>query len=75
MTCMYVKTEGYRANLAHKVQILVGRPELKDFLRDIDMNSIKNCPIAHQDTVNVDAAVGRDLGARGLRNYFGDPVF
>jgi hypothetical protein len=73
---MYVKTEGYRANLAHKVQILVGRPELKDFLRDIERNSIKNCPIAHQDAVNVD----RDIlsktcnDGRGVRNYFGDPV-
>jgi hypothetical protein len=41
----------------------VGRPELKDFLRDIDGNCIKNCPITRQDAVNANAIFGRDLGS------------
>jgi hypothetical protein len=41
----------------------MGRPELKDFLRDINGNSIRNCPITRQDAVNADAILGRDLGS------------
>jgi hypothetical protein len=52
-----------RAKLAHKVQILVGRPALKDFLRFIDGNSIPNCPITRQDAINAQAIFGRDIGS------------
>jgi hypothetical protein len=51
----YTDRDYTRAKLARRVQILVGRPELKDFLRDIDGNNIKNCPITHQDAINADA--------------------
>jgi hypothetical protein len=52
-----------RAVLAGKVQILVGRPELKDFLEYLDANSIPNCPIHRQDAINAHAIFGRDLGS------------
>jgi predicted component of viral defense system (DUF524 family) len=41
----------------------VGRPELKDLLRDINENYIKNCPITRQDAINADAILGQDLGS------------
>jgi hypothetical protein len=59
----YTDRDYTRAKLACKVQILMGHPELKDFLRDIDGNSIKNFPITHQDAVNTDTILGRDLGS------------
>jgi hypothetical protein len=59
----YTDRDYTHAKLARKVQILVGRPELKDFLRDIDGNNIKNCPITRQDDINADAILGRDLGS------------
>jgi hypothetical protein len=59
----YTNRDYTRAKLARKVQILVGCPKLKDFLRDIDADSIKNFPITRQDAVNVDAILGRDLGS------------
>jgi hypothetical protein len=43
----YADRDYSRAKLARKLQILVSRPELKDFLRFIDRNSIPNCPITH----------------------------
>jgi hypothetical protein len=42
---------------------VVGRPELKNFLRFIDGNSIPNCPITHQDAINAHAIFGRDIGS------------
>jgi hypothetical protein len=59
----YTDRDYTHAKLARKVQIIVGYPELKDFLRDIDANSVKNCPITRQDAVNADAILGRDLGS------------
>ena len=41
----YADRDYSRAQLARKVQILIGRPELKDFLRYIDNNALPNCPI------------------------------
>jgi hypothetical protein len=51
------------AQLARKIQNLVGRPELKDFLRCLDSNSLPNCPTQRQDAVNADAVFGRDVAS------------
>jgi hypothetical protein len=59
----YTDRDYTHAKLARNIQILVGRPELKDFLRDINGNSIPNCPITRQDTINAEAILGRDLGS------------
>jgi hypothetical protein len=34
-----------RAQLARKIQVLVGRPELKDFIAYLDNNMLPNSPI------------------------------
>jgi hypothetical protein len=59
----YADRDYSRAILARKVQVLVGRPELKDFLRYIEGKSLRNCPITRQDAVNAHAILGRDLGS------------
>ena len=52
-----------RAQLARKIQTLVGRPELADFIRYLDGNSIPNCPIQRQDAINAHAIFGRDVAS------------
>jgi hypothetical protein len=44
----YADRDYTRAKLARKTQILVGRPELKDFICFIESNSLPNCPITAQ---------------------------
>jgi hypothetical protein len=39
---------------------VICRPEIKDFRRYINGNSIPNCPIASQDALNADDIFGRD---------------
>jgi hypothetical protein len=52
-----------RAKLARQAQILVGYPELRDFLACVDENAILNCPIGRQDAINAQAMFGRAVGA------------
>lgn len=59
----YTYSDYVRAKLARKIQVLIGRPELKDFLCYIDGKHLPNCPITRQDTINSNAIFGRDLGA------------
>jgi hypothetical protein len=41
----YAERDCSWAKLACKIQVLVGRPKLKAFIRFIDGNSLPNCPI------------------------------
>jgi hypothetical protein len=59
----YTNRDYFRAKLARKIQTLVGRPELKDFIRYIDGHSLENCPITCQDAINAHAIFGQDLGS------------
>jgi hypothetical protein len=60
----YADRDYTRAKLARKTQILVGRPELKDFIWLIESNSLlPNCPITAQDAINAQAIFGRDIGS------------
>jgi hypothetical protein len=59
----HTKRDYSRAKLACKVQTLVGRPELKDFIRYLDGHSLTNCPIHPQDAINAHAIFGRDLAS------------
>jgi hypothetical protein len=59
----YANRNCTRATLACKIQILVGRPELKDFLRYIEGNSLPNCLITRQDAINAHHILGRDVGS------------
>ncbi len=59
----YTNRDYSRASLARKTQILVGRPELQDFVRHLESNSIPNCPIDSQDAINAADIFGRDIGS------------
>jgi hypothetical protein len=59
----YANRDYFRAILARKIQVLVGRPELKDFIRHIEARSLTNCPITRQDAINAHVIFGRDFGS------------
>ena len=59
----YTDRDYSRAQLARKIQILIGRPELRDYLRYITNNAIPNCPIDRQDAINAADIFGRDIGS------------
>jgi hypothetical protein len=59
----YTNGDYSRAQLARKIQNLAGRPELKDFLRYLDSNSLPNCPTQRPDAVNADAMFGRGVAS------------
>jgi hypothetical protein len=50
-----------RATLARKTQVLVRRPELKDFVSYLDQNMIPNYPIDHNDAIAAHQIFGRDV--------------
>jgi hypothetical protein len=52
-----------RAKMARNIQVLVGRPELKDFISYLDANMIPNCPIDRNDALAADKIFGRDVGS------------
>jgi hypothetical protein len=59
----YTERDYSRAQLARKIQTLVGRPELTAFIRYLNGNSIPNCPIQRQDAINAHAIFGRDVAS------------
>jgi hypothetical protein len=74
----YTNRDYSRALLARKIQVLVGRPEFKDFLRYIDSHSLPNCPIHRQYAINAHArqqlqavlgAVANNLPQEIMENY------
>jgi hypothetical protein len=57
----YTNRDYSRAKLARQIQILVGRPELKDFLRYLENNALPNSPVQQQDAINALDIFGRDV--------------
>jgi hypothetical protein len=52
-----------RATIARKIQVLVGRPELKDFVSYLDKNMIPNCPIDRNDAIAVHQIFGSNVAS------------
>jgi hypothetical protein len=52
-----------RAKLARKIQVLIGRPELTDFVSYLDESMIPNCPIDQNDVITAGKIFGRDVGS------------
>jgi hypothetical protein len=50
-----------RAQLARKIQVLAGRPELKDFIAYLDNNMLPNCPIDRNDAITAHQIFGCDV--------------
>ncbi len=59
----YTNRDYSRAKVARKTQVLVGRPELKDFVAYLDNGQIPNCPIDRNDAITAHNIFGRDLGS------------
>jgi hypothetical protein len=52
-----------RAQLARKIQVLVGRPELQDSIAYLYNNMLPNCPINRNDAIAAHQMFGRNVGS------------
>jgi hypothetical protein len=52
-----------RATLARKIQIMIGRPSTKEFLKIVDNHLLPNCPITREDIKVAEDIFGPDLGS------------
>jgi hypothetical protein len=59
----YTSKEYRAAQLARKVQCMIGRPSLRDFLRIVDNNQLINCPVTRRDVMAAEDIFGPDLGS------------
>ena len=60
---VFTNREFEAAKLARKVQNMIGRPSTRAFLKIVDKNMLKNCPITHQDIQNAEIIFGPNLGS------------
>ena len=58
----YTSRDYNQAKLARKLQVLIGRPEIKDFIRYLDNSNIPNCPISREDAIAAHDIFGKDIG-------------
>ena len=59
----YTNTDYSCAQLAHRIQRMIGWPSTHDFLHFVDNNLISNCPITRQDILVAEHIFGPDLGS------------
>ena len=59
----YTNTDYSRAELARRIQRMIGRPSTRDFLHFVDNNLIPNCPITRDDILAAEHIFGPDLGS------------
>jgi hypothetical protein len=52
-----------QAMLARKVQNMIGRPSLSSFLKIVENNLLKNCPISREDGLAAEDILGPNLGS------------
>lgn len=52
-----------QALLARKIQIMIGRPSTKDFIRIVDQGLLPNCPINRDDIKAAENILGPDIGS------------
>ena len=52
-----------KAELARKLQNLIGPPSLQDFLSIVDGNQLRNCPITREDIMAAEDILGTNLGS------------
>jgi hypothetical protein len=60
---LYTNEDYSWAVLAHQLQIGVGRPSTKDFLRIVARNQLPNCPITRDDILVAEDIFGPDIGS------------
>jgi hypothetical protein len=59
----YTNEDDSRAILARQLQIRVGHPSIKDFLRIVARNQLPNCPITRDDILAAEDIFGPDIGS------------
>ena len=57
----YTSRDYNQAKLARKLQVLIGRPEIKDFIRYLDNSNIPNCPISRDDAIAAHNIFDKDI--------------
>ena len=59
----YSRIDCDRADLARNLQIRIGRPSTKDFIRIVERNLLPNCPITKADILTANNIYGTEIGA------------
>jgi hypothetical protein len=59
----YTNEDYSRAVIARQLQIRVGHPSTKDFLRLVACNQLPNCPITQDDILVAEDIFGLDIGS------------
>ena len=59
----YTVKEYRMAELARKVQCMIGRPSTKDYLDIVDNNQLRNCPVDRNNVSAAENILGPDVGS------------
>ena len=59
----YTPTDYSRAQKSRQVQVVIGRPSLKDYMHIVHNNLLPNCPITAQDTMAAKDIFGPKIGS------------
>ena len=51
------------AELARKIQCMIGRPSTKDYLEIVDSNQLQNCPVERSNIVAAKVILGAEVGS------------
>ena len=71
----FTNNDYLRAVRARELQVTVGRPSDKDFIRILKESSLPNCPVTPRDVVIANKLFGPDVGAlKGKTTHRGPPI-
>ena len=71
----FTNNDYLRAVWARELQVTVGRPSDKDFIRILKESSLPNCPVTPRDVVIANRLFGPDVGAlKGKTTRRGPPI-
>ena len=71
----FTNNDYLRAVRAQELQVTMGRPTDKDFIRILKVNSLPNCPVTPRDVVIANKLFGPDVGAlKGKTTRRGHPI-
>jgi hypothetical protein len=59
----YSQRDYSRAQLARKIQKIIGRPSTKTFLSIVDKHLLPNCPVTRDDIIAAERIFGPDVGS------------
>jgi len=59
----YTNADYLRAKRARDLQIKIGRPSTKDYVKIVTSNQLPNCPVTRADTAAADHIFGPDVGS------------